>query len=298
MKKIKVICALLFVSALNAITKESHIPIRIPVDRIAAVVHGPEQVRIICESELKLVSIEGVVPTIDDLIDEELMFQDALKHHATREEDADRYIRTIKENNNITDKDVDRIFEAAGLTPAEGRLKLQKMAAKQTMISIKVASRINIALQDVEKEYAKDPRYEDARYEVEIAFVPFFSHDPIKQEEQYSYLIDQIKHNELDVMWSTPLWVNESDLADNKKFIIGMDVNSVSQPQRVANGFELYRLKAKKDRRLITLQERYRELVDRLRQPKFQEGYDAYIGELRNPKNASIIYIDDAIKDR
>lgn len=263
----------------------------IPIDKVVVIVDGPERRYLICQSELDRVGIDGRKPAIEDLIIEELIYQDALKHRIPIDDYADRYIRSIKKNHNIGDKEVEHIFEGAGLTPEEGRFKLQKMGANATMIDLKVKARIIIALQDVENEYAKNPKYEEAHFQVEVAFVPFFSRDPIKQEEQCSYLMDQIEHNELDVMWGVPLWVNENDLAEDKKFITFMEIGAISKPQRVSNGYEIYRLKDKKGRRLLTLEERYREIVDYLREPKFKEVFDTYIDELY--KTASLIFVDD-----
>lgn len=291
MKK-KYIGLLFLYLSLYAVDKTGTVQVkyRIPIDKVVVIVDGPERRFIICRSELERLGIDGRRPTAEDLIIEELIYQDALKHKIPIDDYADRYIRSIKKSHNIGDKEVNTIFEGAGLSLEEGRLKLQKMGANTTMIDIKVKARIVIGLPDVEIEYAKNPKYEEARYQVEVAFVPFFSREPMKQEEQLCFLIDQIEHKELDVMWGSPFWINETDLAEDKKFITSMALNAISKPQRVANGYEMYRLKDKKDRRLITLEERYREIVDYLREPKFKEVFDEYINGLY--KAASIIFVD------
>lgn len=294
MKKLLQVFLLVMVGVISKThtTNQSNL---ISIDKVVVIVDGPERRYLICQSELDRVGIDGRLQTVQDAIIEELLFQDAIKHKIPIDDYADRYIRSIKKNHNIDDTEVDKIFEGAGLTPEEGRLKLQKMGANATMIDLKVKARITIALADVEKEYAKNPKYEEAHYQVEVAFVPFFARDLAKQQEQYSFLMDQIDHNELDVQWGAPLWINENDLAEDKKFITHMKTGSISHPQKVANGYEIYRLKDKKDRRLLTLDERYREIVDYLREPKFKEVFDEYVNELY--KTASLIFVDDKKSD-
>lgn len=266
-----------------------------PIDRIVVIIDGPERRHIICASELERVGIDGRKPSLNDLIIEELIYQDAIKHKIPIDDYADRYIRSIKKAHNIGDKDVVRIFESAGLSLDEGRTKLQKMGANTTMIDLKVKARIFIPQHDVEAYFNQNPKFKEAKYQLEVAFVPFFSNDLKKQQEQLAYLIDQFEHGALDVMWGLPFWLKQSDLAEDKKFITCMSVGDISKPQRVEGGFEMYRLKDKKEQTVVPLQKRFREIVDRLREPKFKEMFDAYIKELF--ATASIVYIDDTLKN-
>lgn len=265
-----------------------------PIDRVVVIIDGPERRHLICQSELERIGIDGRKSTINDLIIEELIYQDAVKHKIPIDDYADRYIRSIKKAHNIGDRDVDRIFEAAGLSPEEGRFKLQKMGANTTMVDIKVKARIFVPQHDVEDFFNKNPKYKQAKYQLEVAFVPFFSRDLQKQQEQLAYLIDQFEHGVLDVIWAPPLWLKSSDIAEDKRFITAMNIGDISRPQQVNGGFEMYRLKDKKEQRLVPLQKRFRVIVDVLRQPKFKEMFDVYVNELF--ATASIIYIDESLK--
>lgn len=265
-----------------------------PIDRVIVIIDGPERRHIICASELERVGIDGRRPTLNELIIEELIYQDAIKHKIPIDDYADRYIRSIKKAHNIGDREVVRIFEAAGLSLEEGRSKLQKMGANTTMVDLKVKARIFIAQHDVEAYFNQNPEFKEAKYQLEVAFVPFFSNDFRKQQEQFAYLMDQFEHGVLDVMWGSAFWLKQSDLAEDKKFITCMNVGDISKPQRVDGGFEMYRLKAKKEQALVPLQKRFREIVDKLREPKFKEMFDAYVKELFT--TASIVYIDENFK--
>ena len=258
------------------------------IDKVVAIVDGPERKRYICKSELLRVGIDGKKPSLQELIIEELTFQDAVKHKIPVEDFADRYIATIKKSHAVNDREVDRIFEAAGLTSDEGRAKLQLMGAHNTMIDMKVKSRIFVPQQEVEEYYKNHPEYKEGKYQLEVAFMPFFSHDRQKQEEQYQFLVEQTKQGQLDVVWGSPFWLKENDIADDKKFITAMNIGDISLPQYNSTGFEFCRLVGKKDAKLIPLEKRFRVILDTLREPKFKEIYDNYINDLL--AHASIIY--------
>lgn len=268
------------------------------IDTVAIIVDGPERRHVICKSELEQMGIDGVRPEADKVIIEELIYQDALKLKIPIDDYADRYINSIKKEHNISDKDVERIFESAGLTVQEGRVRLQKMGANSTMIDLKVKARIFVPQSDIENYYHNNPEYKDAKYQIEVAFVPFFSHNPDKQNEQYSYLLHQMDEGSLDVMWGQPFWLKHGDIADSMQFITVMDKGDTSKPQRVVGGFEIYRLKDKRDRKLVPLDKRFRVIIDTLREPKFKELFDKYIEELANSSNASIIIVDKTIHSR
>jgi hypothetical protein len=266
-------------------------PVLFSIDKVVAIIDGPERRHIICQSELERLGIDGRKPQLNDLIIEELIYQDAVKHKVPIDDYADRYIRSIKKAHNIGDKEVDRIFEGAGLSPEEGRTKLQKMGANTTMLDLKVKARIFIPQHDIENYFNQNPKYKEERYEIEVAFVPFFSHESQKQQDQLAYLKDQIETKSLDVMWGVPFWIKKTDIAEDKMFITCMKPGDISLPQRVQNGFEIYRMKDKKERRLVPLQRRVRRIVDILREPKFKEMFDIYVKELFN--TASIIYVKE-----
>jgi len=67
-----------------------------------------------------------------------------------------------------------------------------------------------------------------------------------------------------------------------------MEPGDISLPIEISDGFELFRLKEKTEERVLTLDERYREIADILRQPKYEELLQAYKDSLFDA--ASITY--------
>ena len=92
----------------------------------------------------------------------------------------------------------------------------------------------------------------------------------------------------VSIKWQEPFWVNESDMADNKKFITAMKVGDTSMPQQAADGFEVFQLKDKREATMRSLQDRYREISDVLRKPKYEQLLNEYKKQLFD--NASIVY--------
>ena len=84
--------------------------------------------------------------------------------------------------------------------------------------------------------------------------------------------------------------MNEEDLAADKKFIAQLNPNDISLPQEKFNGFEMFRMVAKRAQRLKTLDERYGQIVTLLRRPKYSELMGKFQKELMD--NASIIIFD------
>ena len=65
--------------------------------------------------------------------------------------------------------------------------------------------------------------------------------------------------------------MNESELAENKKFIALMEADAISMPQATSQGFEIFKLTEKKSARLRPYEERYREIAETLKKPHYEQ---------------------------
>ncbi len=92
-----------------------------------------------------------------------------------------------------------------------------------------------------------------------------------------------------DVQWAEPFWVKKDDIAENKHFIFNLKVGQSSLPSDRGNGLEVYRLVEKKDERIPTLEERYKEIADILRKPIYQDLMDRYKKQLF--ETSSVMYL-------
>jgi hypothetical protein len=73
-----------------------------------------------------------------------------------------------------------------------------------------------------------------------------------------------------------------------------MKEGSISDPHKIAEGFELFHLKQAKPERPVPLEARYREIANILRKPRYDFLMEDYKKNLFNA--SSIIYFDEADK--
>ncbi len=67
-----------------------------------------------------------------------------------------------------------------------------------------------------------------------------------------------------------------------------MEQGDISLPQEVAGGFEMFKLVEKTPETVKSLDDSYRDIVDILRRPKYEELMEKYKTALM--KNASVVY--------
>lgn len=246
------------------------------IDAIVIIIFSDEGAEIITRSDIDKPSLSGVARSVDDIIFERLVYLDAKKHKILPDEDAvDKYLTAIQREHNLKPEELQMIFLQAGYTLEEGREQLKMMQAVNSMLDYKIRSNLIVPRKQVEVYYAEHPEFQEASYLISYTKVSF---DPaLGKEEQYAALVERAKTGDfIGVLWEGPFWIIESDLAENKQFITQLEPGQISVPFESTDGFELYRLEEKKARYQRTIEERYLEIVDILRKPKYEELLDNY----------------------
>jgi parvulin-like peptidyl-prolyl isomerase len=82
------------------------------------------------------------------------------------------------------------------------------------------------------------------------------------------------------MLWEQPFWVIKSELAQEKSFISTLAIGNVATPQETESGFEIFRLKDKHPERLKTIEERYTDIANILRRPRYMQLVDEYKAKL------------------
>ncbi|HVX01439.1 MAG TPA: peptidylprolyl isomerase, partial [Candidatus Babeliaceae bacterium] len=270
--------------------KESEKTKRFKLDEGVAIVYGSERKSLICASQLGRMGLDGKKRTLDDLIFEELNFQEAMKFKVPCDDQmVDKYISDMRRKHNLSMDDIKQIFRASGYSYEDGREALRKMNVSAMMIEHKIKARMFVALSEVEQYYNEHPVFKETKYELQTVFIPYAG----KSKDQLLTQIEQFKQIgtcDLAIEWSSPFWLKESEIAD---FITKLEPGLISEPQEMKNGLELYKLVRKKDRRLVSFNKRHREITDILRKPKFEKMMAQYESELRN--GASIVYLQEGL---
>src|SRR4030095_6750118 len=259
------------------------------LDQIEVVIFGQEDVEIITKSDIDRPSLGGGFRTKEEIVFEREGVLDAKKHKIPQDEESvNAYLAQIQRDHNLSEKELEQIFTSSGYTIEEGRQQLQTMQTVNTMLDVKIRSNLIIPRKDVESYYNEHPTVVEATYTLERMFVP--QSKRVSPEEQYDLLVKfaQTGRGISGVVWGEAFTINHSDIAESKQFIYEMKVGEVSLPQAVQGGFELFKLVEKTEEQIKSLEESYRDIVDILRRPKYEELMENYRLFLLN--HSSVVY--------
>jgi len=264
------------------------------VDSIQVTVYGSEGTDIITASDVRRPGLDGSSRTLDDLVYEKLMYQDALKYHMLPDTDAiDKHLKSVQREHNLTLDQLKGIFKSAGYSYEEGRAQFGVMTAVNQVIGFKIGSRLVVSEQEINCYYDAHPEVIETSYQLQRVVVPF---DTLKSKNILKNNLTayaKTGKTKLSIDWSMPFWINESDVASEKKHIFALDSNKISNPTEIEDGFELFKLLQKKEAQLRPLQERYREIANLLRQPKQVQLLEEYKIELKD--NSSVVYMQSPV---
>ncbi len=251
------------------------------LDTIEAAVRIEKDTEIITKSDVDRPSLGGEIRPLQDIVFERSVFLDAKKHKILPDEDAlEAYLMAIQREHNLTSDGLRDIFTAAGYTYEEGREQLQMMQTTNTMIDFKIRSNLIVSRKDVTAYYQAHPEVIEPSYTLQRTFIPLTTTKTKEQQQKKLIHIIRTKKGIQGMKWSKPFSINQSDIAKERQFIITMKSGDISLPIEVSGGFELFRLKEKTEERLVGLDERYRDIVDILRRPKYEELLQVYKDKL------------------
>lgn len=256
------------------------------LDSIKAVVFGEDTNRIIAQSDIKRPAIDGSVRSCQDMVLEQLIYDDGKKYKIVPDEEAiDKHLKTVQRENNLTQEDMIRIFQNAGYTFEEGKQQFATMTTVNSVVDFKIGSKRLIVPEAKIKEYYEEhPAYREPAYEIQRVFVAF------KSDQSPEELKENIKNGLESLAWEPSFWIEHDQVAADKQFIYGMEVGDVCEPIEIAEGFELFYLRNKRERVLLTLDERRGEIADILRRPQFETALNEYKKELFD--SGAVLYFE------
>lgn len=259
------------------------------IDTLKAVVYGQERTDLVTLSDVIRPSIDGNKQTVEDLVLAKLICQDASRYKMEPDNDAvDKHLKAVQRENNLSLDELKSIFSSAGYTYEEGKEQFKVMTSVGTMIDFRIRSRLIVPEKDIQSYYQDHPIVQEASYQIERAQVTCpngMDHATFMQALQQ--LIDT-GQSKLDIEWSDPFWINKSELAQDKQFLTTMEVGGIAMGNESAAGIELFKLMNKKEEHLVSLEERYNEIADILKRPKYNEMFEAYKKDLFT--NAAVVY--------
>jgi hypothetical protein len=256
----------------------SQTPIKLPkdlifLDGIQVVFRGSEEIDLLLNSELKRPRLDGTLLSIQEHVNNFALAQEAKKYRLwPLPEDIEKQYGMIAQNNNKTVKQLDDMVMMAGFTPEEARREFAQLNAINGLIQFKVAGNLIVPEADVKAYYGDHPEYIDASYCIEYTFIPFAQSQTEEQQRASLQAIVDRQDSKHVLSWGQPFWIKETELDEDKQPVITqLKKGQISSPFQTDRGFELFRLVDKKERQLKSLDERYGEIVNALRKPKYLE---------------------------
>lgn len=255
------------------------------IDCISAVIYGPEGTDIVMHSEARRASVDGRPQTLKDIILQRLVCQDAVKYQVkASDESVDRYLANMKESHDLNDADIRDLFLSSGYTMDEGREELKRMDVVNSLLNYRVRTRVIVTENEVRAFCEKHPDYIPARYKVQKAVFPF--EDDRKQQKKK--LEKEVSEHPDRITFKKAYWASDDELPENS-VIRTVRVGVPSSLQEDDESFYVFRIQEKVPAKKRAMKERYRDVVDELRFPKYKKLLDRYYDQLLH--DASILYL-------
>lgn len=271
---------------------EENVSEEFPINSIRAVVFYEDDCDIITEMQLARPGLNGEVPDVGGLI-----FRSGVRHEAVKykmepdDEAVKEHLDAVKQQNNLSDEDFNQLLKQNGFTLEQAEKEFRDIIAENTVLDYKVRSRLIVPRTLVEEYYKNNPAMTDAMVFLERAMMPFDA--TLTHQEQRIILEAQLEGRQETyvIQWSDPFWLAVADLAQDKKFVADLKPGVACIVGEGEDGFELFKLVEKKESRLLTLDERYSEIVEILKRPKFEELMGAFRKSIT--QSASVLTFPD-----
>lgn len=229
------------------------------VNEIRAIVYHKGGSTPITNSDLK--SLDGKPVTLRDAILRELIMVHGQSFAQVTDDDVERMLGELQKANGLDRAAMIHAFEAAGFTKEEGFLELKRQQFISQVLEVRVRSdkRLIIQKSDVEAYDREHPAFIESIYTLQQTCIP--EEEPAGRSFSVA---------EIDAMsWEKPFDVKESELPEDKLFIIDAIEGTIVGREHVAEGLELTRLVKKIPGVRIPLDDRYDEIMDILRRKRF-----------------------------
>lgn len=247
------------------------------IDTIIAVVPSPDGNRVITQSDKDRPAIDGTIRTEQELVRGARLYNEAKKYGMLPgEDDINAHLNMIKRENKLSHDDVVKLFDTAGYTYAEGRDQLGEMSAINTLLSVKVHSRLLIPEREIRAYYDENPEYIQAAYELQHGIMPMDM--GLTREKQRKKIEATLKAGKPvpSIEWGDPFWIDHADLVEDKMFITQMQPGETRLTQELSQGFEFFKLLNLRETRAKSFEERYAEIAEILRRPRYERLFSEF----------------------
>jgi hypothetical protein len=245
------------------------------IDETKAVIYSPDKSIVITLADTQKPSIMGTDRSVKRLLFEFLVFLNAQTLNMNIPEDMIvKYLEQIQKNNGLSLNQFEHMLKEAGYTLESFKQELERFQMVGQMLDFKVYSKAVVTQEEIARYYNEHPETQEARYYIRIAFVPLNDSPNQKRDIQNHLTFDKTLFE-----WQEPFWIKKSEIAKNKAFITTLEV-AETWITKTNENFIIYELITKEEERITSLEVRYEEIVQILKEPTAQKLFEQYENEV------------------
>jgi len=237
--------------------------------------------------------------TLDGLIQQKLLYQKAMElgFNANVESRVSSYVQQIMKENGFTETDqLSNALEQQGLTLRDFREQLRKQIITNDLIGEFVGSRITLLTPEIEKFYKDNAAEFTTPEEVTLSEIVLNSdgddraaenrandlYKRLQQGESFTALVSQYsKGPTAGKGGGIGTYVLAKLNPDTVKAIANLKDGDISKPQKIKDGYVIYRVDTRKLAYVRPLDEVRNEIKNRLYEKKFNPELQRYIAQLK-----------------
>lgn len=252
------------------------------VDKIECVVCGPESNTPLTNTDETIKrSMDGKLIPLSQQIQNDVVSQQIVADKMPIDPTAaDKYIDTLKRQNNLTDTDMADLFEQIGRTFMEGLALLNQQYYHEMFMHYKFKSQQIVTDDVVQEYYDEHPSFSEGQVEIQVAYVDFDDDSKEKLQQSLNAMLQNKHSNDITLEWSSPMEITMRDIATDKRFIFDMMPEEIFIHEG-AGSFELYKLISKKEPKMKGLEEMRPIIIEKLTRQKLEGMLESYNQEVR-----------------
>lgn len=265
------------------------------IDQGAVVVCGPERNTVIVDTDSTWKrGLDGRPAGLQQQIQQDIIAQQVVADKVPLDPTAaDKYVETMKKQNNFTDNDLVELFDSVGRTFSEGIQLLSDQYTYESFMHFKFKSQLVPTEDEIASYYKAHPQHVDGYAQIQVAYVDFADDTKEATKKKVDKVIAGKKLKEFTVEFSDPVLVKEGDIAEDKRFLFDMKAGDTQVVE--SNGrFEVYKVVERQSMREKSIDECRSSISEHLNQEKLAEMLTNYNQEIR--KFIDVINLDQNVQ--
>ncbi len=247
------------------------------INRIEMLVYTDDEPIIITKFDCEKKSLDGQVRSSNEVLFDRLKYYEATNYYKISgyQEDAEKHLAAIKSEHGLDDDGLVLLAKESGRTFEELLEELRMVYAIRRLMQELITNRIVVSEKEIKEYFNAHPVTVPSSYKVRKGTI-----NKESMTEKDLELLFKTRKNQEDIVWGVSYWISENELAEHKKFITQMSIDQIALSDELDKEYEVVQLLKIKVEHTKTFEERYNEILQILRYPKYEELMKSYEEEL------------------